>query len=416
MVPVTTFLHIVVVLTALIRASGVSYEGDDLEPVNGTIRYPSIAFVVHSHSGNHVIQDFMLKTFLRNTQTIVMTGVDVSADDAGVETKRRLMSKIIRYDGHPGNKIEKFSVYKGIHRPLAGIYFANKSFPHVDWIYVMDDDSLPFLRLVHKILSGINASIPLLLGQVGPKSGGHARCRVSSNSTHWSCCTSTTTPCLAHIHNAPRPGAVFAYNKTTHSFEPTYHNTGRMKNPCKSMHWPPGERIGHPYILNSTSTDFVPHITYRLFPYGGATYAVSRGMLQTIGEKNWKRYMDAFRCKGGDLMLMYLVLNFGYSISSQEFGALHGAHDIVSKIVHMHTRAKVRYFDKESFVRMCRYYYLYPNAADLIPNPNDTHIYKRFQTNLPHFDNACAQYKNNSGFYSDVTFDPDEIENIEHVF
>lgn len=124
------------------------------------VRYSNIAIVVHSFDGNKIIQQFMDETFLRNMNVIYMTGND---DQIPSKLHHRNL-KTIKYDGHPGNQ---WKPYKGIHRTLAGILAANITFSDIDWILVMDDDTVPNMMYVNKTLAGMDPSIPFLLGNIG---------------------------------------------------------------------------------------------------------------------------------------------------------------------------------------------------------------------------------------------------------
>jgi hypothetical protein len=128
------------------------------------VRYPNIATVVHSYDGNRVVQRFMGSTFLRDMNVVIMTG----NDDVNITHFDRRFLKSISYNGHPGNgKKDHWGVYKGIHRPLAGIFAANASFPDVDWIFVIDDDSVPDMESINAQFLRMDPTIPFLLGLVG---------------------------------------------------------------------------------------------------------------------------------------------------------------------------------------------------------------------------------------------------------
>lgn len=147
------------------------------------------------------------------------------------------------------------------------------------------------------------------------------------------------------------------------SFRPTY-----GENVCRATLWPEGEAYGHPYRIDVDGTDFQPHMTDRLFPYGGSTYALSRGMLNVVGKENWKHYMDAFRCRGGDLMTMYLVLNFGYSITHVDFGAVHHVRDPVISL-----KRSFKFLRREDQARICLFYFTRQHEIVLHPaTSNDT--------------------------------------------
>ena len=72
----------------------------------------------------------------------------------------------------------------------------------------------------------------------------------------------------------------------------------------------------------------------RLWPYGGGTYALSKGMLfDAIGRDNWEDYMYKLQCANADISIMTTVLNHGYSIHEfRRFTAPHHVHSIEEQI------------------------------------------------------------------------------------
>jgi hypothetical protein len=51
-----------------------------------------------------------------------------------------------------------------------------------------------------------------------------------------------------------------------------------------------------------------------LWPYGGATYAISKAMLHAVGRSNWEKYMYRLQCTNADINVMTTIFNAGYSI------------------------------------------------------------------------------------------------------
>jgi hypothetical protein len=98
-------------------------------------------------------------------------------------------------------------------------------------------------------------------------------------------------------------------------------------------------------------------------------------MLNAIGRENWKHYMDAFRCRGGDLMAMYLVLNFGYSITELKFHTLHHVRDPVAMTV-----SAYKMLDAKWIALMCQFYF--DNERDIV-------LHKSSRRMLSHFFHIC---------------------------
>jgi hypothetical protein len=154
-------LYFLVVLTAMIEVAA------------ATLRCPNVAFVVHSNNHNDHVTTFMSETFLYNTNLVIVTGHDTF--DSVVEHRRRRQRKLnlrkVLYDGNPGGLDTTFRTggrkYLGTHRTMAGILMAMDLYPSADWVYVLDDDNVINVEEICATLSSMNASVPLLLGQVG---------------------------------------------------------------------------------------------------------------------------------------------------------------------------------------------------------------------------------------------------------
>lgn len=50
---------------------------------------------------------------------------------------------------------------------MAGILVAMDTLPHVDWVYVLDDDNVVNVDIVCEALNRVNPTVPLILGLVG---------------------------------------------------------------------------------------------------------------------------------------------------------------------------------------------------------------------------------------------------------
>jgi hypothetical protein len=145
------------------------------------VRCPNVAFVVHSNNNNDHVTNFMANTFLHDTNLVVMSGHDSTA--ATVSSRRRLNLRKVVYDGNPGGVGKTFRTegakYLGTHRTMAGILVAMDTLPHIDWVYVLDDDNVVNANIVCEALGKVDPTVPLILGLVGPKRK-HAPCRSTS--------------------------------------------------------------------------------------------------------------------------------------------------------------------------------------------------------------------------------------------
>lgn len=120
---------------------------------------------------------------------------------------------------------------------------------------------------------------------------------------------------------------------------------------CNSRYYPEGMALGHPYQYSQTEKDFMIHIVERLYPYGGGTYAWSRGMLQAVGRPLLERHVYGMRCTHADINIMFITLNAGYSITHFVFSALHHIHGI-DQFINVGEGSAVQIDDK---IAMCIY-------------------------------------------------------------
>ena len=136
------------------------------------LRCPDVAFVVHSNTHNDHVTTFMSDTFLYDTNLVIVTGQDTF--DMLVEHERRLrrqrqrlrqrrlhLRKVV-YDGNPGGLGSTFSTggqkYLGTHRTMAGVLMAMDIYPHVDWVYVLDDDNVINVEAICATLASVGTA------------------------------------------------------------------------------------------------------------------------------------------------------------------------------------------------------------------------------------------------------------------
>lgn len=308
--------------------------------VGDAVRYPRMGMVMHSHGDakNNSIVQFSVDTWLNDTQLLVIDGYD--------QTRR--LQAYVRYDGNPGcgndddgckgkATFKKIGRYYGAHRTMAGVLMANDTFSP-DWIYVFDDDNYAKLDHIYDFLLTLDHNVPLLIaGTVGPRNR-FGQCRSLSNATHWNCCTNLSAPCLASIDPVllKEKQYVWKYSDTLETMVPDKEcipNTDLGGDCCHTVPWPSHIGKGYPYRYDEKGED-KPHFAY-LWPYGGATYVLSRGMLQAIGREVWESCMYRIQCNNADQRIMTCVLNQGYSVSlewkhlgSQTSHHIHSLHDM----------------------------------------------------------------------------------------
>lgn len=133
------------------------------------VKCPNVAFIVHSNNLNDHVTKFMANTFLQDTNLVVMSGHD--SFDTTVESRRHLNLRKVVYDGNPGGFDKTYRTegrkYLGTHRTMAGILVAMDTLPHVDWVYILDDDNVVNVNMVCDALGRNDPKIPLFLGYVG---------------------------------------------------------------------------------------------------------------------------------------------------------------------------------------------------------------------------------------------------------
>lgn len=320
-------------------------------------RCPNVTFIIHSHERMDNLTTFMEHTSMINVNVVVMTGQDFFVNEVSIEEKRRSRVRElheahrkllkITYDGNPGTLGRSFKTgnARGSHRTMAGVLIANDTYPHSQWFHLLEHDNFVFVEHVCEVLGKIDHNIPLLLGEVGPHNA-HPPCRETSDSSHWTCCTSLTAPCTVDLSATDGVQSNFIYDAGRQSMVPlpcaeVNHNgkvVGQLQPDecCQTVPWPSGMehgfryRIRHPYEDNDKRRHHAiqtPHSTI-MYPRGGATYALSKGMLNAIGRHKWEKMTYALQCHQADVNIMVAVLNNGYSLTQfEQFGALHHVHD-----------------------------------------------------------------------------------------
>lgn len=275
-----------------------------------------LAIVMHSgHPERRSYVDNAKRTWLSKVpHYVIVDGMRTSS--------RRLMH--VFYDDNPGcsqapcrdqepPKYLKIGKYFGAHRTLAGLLVANDTWPGARWVLVVDDDNAVQVDVVRKYLEDLDSSVPLLLaGRIGP---GHdvIPCKFDeTNRSAWSCCTDASRPCYSHLYG---PQAVWEYDASVQSFVPkVVCPENEVSNYCcRTSPWSEGIGLGFPYKTDPQGS-YRPHFSL-LWPYGGAGYILSRGMLDAIRRDHWEKCMYAFQCANADHRVMACVLNAGFSLT-----------------------------------------------------------------------------------------------------
>jgi hypothetical protein len=197
---------------------------------------------------------------------------------------------------------------------------------HTDWIVVIDDDNYIDIRNTWESLKSLNSSVPLLLaGRIGPHTL-HAGCYDESPRDKWFCCTNVNKPCYAHLDKIePGKQAVFdiSKDKTTMEIKKYCSDADYNQNECcRVAPWPQGIMYGFPYRVVKHNATYTPHYAH-MYPYGGAGYVVSKGMIETMGRSAWEQCMYRIPCSGGDNRIMTCILNHGFSLTSFRLSVAH---------------------------------------------------------------------------------------------
>ena len=208
--------------------------------------------------------------------------------------------------------------YPGAHRTLVGVLAANDTFPDTAWTVVMDDDNM--LRNPSELaqyLLNFNPDTPFFLaGRIGP-SRARPSCEVSSNPLFprqkWGCCYSNKRPCTVPTAVLDGPQAVHRYNQTVKTMKPPEICGSLSASCCRSAPWPEGAHLGFPYRAHPEGT-YRPHF-FHIWPYGGAGYAISRGMLRVLGREYWRDCLQRLQCGNADSRLATCIFNKGFTFT-----------------------------------------------------------------------------------------------------
>lgn len=364
---------------------------------------------MHSYDGNNNLTAFSLDTFLINVNIVIITGhdkfssyvsyagdptvyrrrllnaghnvTDVVNDDAverdipGASSLRRKLIRV-EFNGNPGKRgITRDSIYIGTHRTMIGMLIANDTFPDADFYYVFDDDNyMPVEYVCYQLNHKTNPKVPLLLsGAVGPKAGGHAPCNEVNTPDHWSCCTSLMEPCRAYTDGVKEQSA-FQWSDEKETFVPVPCTSHEAQSDShlrchQSVPWPEGMQYGFPYRVRRPDTliDAVPHHAlyaphkFPMFPYGGATYVLTKPLMNAIGRDRWEFWTYGTQFENADIDIMLLVFNAGYSITSfPTISVIHHVKNMESFI----SVGSHHYTDQcdEAVKRLCSYDYTNASA------------------------------------------------------
>lgn len=311
------------------------------------VRYPRTSFVMHTHDSpgvNKVVQ-LSKDTWLKDTNYVIVTGVDKFDHQHPHDPQHRSLTGLnIEYNGNPGCALDDVNCnnsvvshtrlrhYYGGHRTLAGVLVANETYAP-DWIHIFDDDNFINIPAVQAVLTRLDPSVPLLLtglvgpsipNTVGPNSTYEVppikKCRISSTPTEWSCCLDTSKPCIAHVpppstqEKDGQKAGIYIYDEKTDNMVLKRYCGDDEISPwcCRTGRWPEKKFQGYPYKLDRQGS-YCPHFA-AMWPYGGSTYIISRGMLAAIGHDKWEECVYRFQCGNADVRVMQCLFNNGFSI------------------------------------------------------------------------------------------------------
>ena len=203
--------------------------------------------------------------------------------------------------------------YLGAHRPLIAMLFANDTWgSKFDWLLQGDDDTTFSLGQVSERLS--NPHLPLLVGQRGPRRGAAMPgCYKSDerSSPRIDCCSTLDSACPVQLgrplHYEARDGKLVQDGVCA---------GGHLHHECCAIR-PSPTRIrvdaGYPYTLDPTGNANTS--VARSWVYGGAGYAVSRGLMNVVERPKWKRCVMEEICGNADQRVTRCVLNLGWAFT-----------------------------------------------------------------------------------------------------
>ena len=193
--------------------------------------------------------------------------------------------------------------------------FANDTWgSRFDWLLQGDDDTTFSLGQVSERLS--NPHLPLLVGQRGPRRGAampgcypsHER-----SSPKIDCCSTLDTACPVQlgrpVHYEARDGKLVQDGVCS---------GGHLHHECCAIRPSPTRlRVdaGYPYTLDLSPNANATTSVARSWVYGGAGYAVSRGLMNVVQRPKWKRCVDQAICGNADQRVTRCVLNLGWAFT-----------------------------------------------------------------------------------------------------
>ena len=307
-----------------------------------------------------MVVEYSKRSWLHDTNYVIVSGIDKFSTSPSHhqhhhhQHRRSLAGLDIEYNGNPGcaqddDKCNSSVVshtrlgnYYGAHRTLAGVLVANETFAP-DWIHIFDDDNFIDIPAVQAVLQRLDPSVPLLLtalvgpsidNSVGPNATYRVpaikKCRNTSSPSAWSCCLNTSQPCRAHVPPPATltPGGqkagVYMYDAHSNSMVLQRYCGDNEISPvcCRTGPWPEKKFQSYPFKLDPQGS-YCPHFA-AMWPYGGKTYIMSRGMLEAIGHDKWEECLYRIQCGNADVRIMQCLFNNGFSVHKINIpGVLH---------------------------------------------------------------------------------------------
>jgi|MDSY01.1.fsa_nt_gb hypothetical protein len=214
-------------------------------------------------------------------------------------------------------------MYPGAHRTLVGLLAANNSFPNTSWTLVVDDDNLLRPAEVASYLSNFDPDVPFFLaGRLGPTRGKEhswerPSCTMETSDLTtpfgWGCCYSHRKACRVPPADSSSHQYLYSFNYTSGTIAAPKVCTELNRWCCRSAPWPEGAPLGYPYRAHP----FGPYRPsfLRMWPYGGAGYVLSRGMLRELGRGGLLECINKLQCGNADHRITQCLFNRGFSIT-----------------------------------------------------------------------------------------------------
>lgn len=199
--------------------------------------------------------------------------------------------------------------------PLA-IYEANLTFYGTfKWLFMVDDDTIFFPKVLQHILSKVNHKLPLFLGQrVGWRD---TFCQTADQRrlNPFSCCTDWKRPCRTRWSPAsdcttPNFGVHAQSRDVCLPLMPPFPTDGVPDGTCRGCFCPVTRRDDGRFrldMVNGTAS-LVPAFG---FPYGGVGMVLSKGLLKKMPSDKWKDCAEKLQCGPGDFRTATCVQNTG---------------------------------------------------------------------------------------------------------